>query len=169
MQQSDGPFDSHLSYDCSKDVIIEQRHTILCSCENIKQCVVIFRRCHMHSKVYHSMLYSRRQRSVSYFVQYRNEHMVLKYGKIILFFTCKNQHFAIIEHHRTLTAFSEQLKSSQYYNLLKNVVDLFFSRVEIHSFDCICIPISFISKHCVVFEADRCFIVTPVSDCEEHD
>ncbi len=164
----DGPFDqTELTAALFHD--INQHHLIVCGCDKPYQCVVVFRRCVIAEKVYHSLIYSRRNSTVSYFVQYRKNQNDINFGKIKLFFTSNNQKYALIEHHGIKTKFSNFIKSSSYYGLLCKSIDYFFFVLYSDTSTIHCIPISSIENYCVVFEKTDHIIVTPLSISYEHD
>ncbi len=164
---ANGPFDqTELTSSLLLD--ISQHHLLVCGCDKPYQCVQVFRRCIIDKKVYHSLIYSRRNSTISYFVQYY-ENNEINIGKIKLFFTSNNGEYALIEHHGIKTKFSDFFKSSSYYKLLCKSIDYFFFVLYSHTSLVHCVPISSIENYCVVFEKNHHMIVTPLSIYYEHD
>ncbi|CAF1134088.1 unnamed protein product [Adineta steineri] len=58
---------------------IHRHHLNMCGCDKPDECVRIFRRCLIDRKMYHSLIYFRRNLSVSYFVQYHNKQDILSF------------------------------------------------------------------------------------------
>ncbi|CAF1513578.1 unnamed protein product, partial [Didymodactylos carnosus] len=83
----DGPFDLFKDKNSTELACIKQYHDIYCNCNSINQCIQTYRRCIVNGQTHHSLAYTRRQISTSYFIQYKNlnngHHM---FGKIVLFF-----------------------------------------------------------------------------------
>ncbi|CAF1205337.1 unnamed protein product [Adineta steineri] len=164
----DGPFDqAELTLALFND--INQHHLMVCSCNKPYQCIQIFRRCMVDKKIYHSLIYSRRKSSVSYFVQYRQNQYDNCFGKIKFFFTINNENYAVIENHEVKTKFSQFFKSSSYYNLLAKTIDYFFFVLCTSVSSIQCVSLSSIENYCIVFENIHHFIVTPLSIDYEHD
>jgi hypothetical protein len=111
------------AYDC---------HEKVCSCINVNKCIVIYRRCLIREHMFHSLLYNKWQRCISYFVQYfYNFDMKQRhFGIIEYFFTCHDKLFALIQRHSTKHLYSDIFKNSKYYNLLKKVLDSFFFVIQ---------------------------------------
>ncbi|CAF1278892.1 unnamed protein product [Rotaria sordida] len=164
----DGPFDqTELTPTLFLD--IHQHHLIVCGCDKPYQCVQVFRRCMIDKKVYHSLIYFRRNSSISYFVQYRQNQNGINFGKIKFFFTSNHGRYAFIEHHEIKTKFSKFFKSSSYYDLLCKSIDYFFFVLHSSVSSTHCVPISSIENYCIVFENTHHIIVTPLSIDYEHD
>ncbi|CAF1306540.1 unnamed protein product, partial [Didymodactylos carnosus] len=49
---------------------LDRYHQQICGCNTINKCIAVYRRCVIRDHMYHSLLYNKRQTSVSYFVQY---------------------------------------------------------------------------------------------------
>ncbi|CAF1677132.1 unnamed protein product [Rotaria magnacalcarata] len=97
----DGPYD--LSSTTPNDYDYMNRiHSSLCMCTDLSSCCLIYRRFIMKNETFHSLIYNRRQTSVSYFVQYSlaNGAIEYRFGIIELFFVCNSVNYAIIKHHR---------------------------------------------------------------------
>lgn len=166
---AEGLFDQDKDFDVHLFPEIQHQHSKCCSCSSVFDCVRIFRRCRIHQQVYHSSIYSRSRKSNSCFVQYRDEAQ-LKYGHIELFFSLKDQTYALIHHHPRISAFSDRFKSSTYYSLLKDSVDYFFSVLQREPSSPIeCVPINAVETHVIVFESRDYLITTSVINQYEHD
>ena len=90
---------------------VNQFHSSSCGCEEPDQCMVVFHRCIIDGRMFHSFLYIRRDSSVSYFVQYRHRLNNNNFGKIRLFFSSTRVTFALIEQHPKKAKFSELFSS----------------------------------------------------------
>ncbi|CAF4978365.1 unnamed protein product, partial [Rotaria magnacalcarata] len=64
----DGPFDQTDLSSMTHD--ITQHHLTVWNCGSFDQCLRIYRRCVIDKKVYHSLIYTRRNSTISFFVQY---------------------------------------------------------------------------------------------------
>lgn len=64
-----------------------QHHLTVCNCDKPDHCARIYRRCIADKKVYHSLIYTRRNATVSFFVQYHTKQGDSSFGKIRYFFT----------------------------------------------------------------------------------
>lgn len=148
---------------------IERQHGTVCSCSDPSTCVSIYRRCQWQQKIYHSLLYTKCKKSISYFVQYHMDDR-LNFGRIALFFRCNNAMFALVHRHQRTGLFSEQFSSSPYYSLIKEPVDRYFFILKHESSSPLeCVPICQIRTHCVIFDRADSFVVTPVTTHHEHD
>ena len=78
--------------------------------------------------MFHSLIYDKRQQSVSYFVQYayNNDVKERRFGIIRYFFPLPNQGHAVIEQYPIKFLYSDYFKKSKYYNLLEKTVGLSF-------------------------------------------
>jgi hypothetical protein len=165
----DSLLDEDKSYNISQFPEIERQHSAVCSCSNRSECISILRRCRWEQKIYHSLLYTKCKKSVSYFVQYGGG-CELKFGRIAIFFLCNSQMFALIHRHQQSALFSEKFLSTKYYSLIKEPIDRYFFVLRRESPSLVeCIPISSIKTHCVVFEFPDSLVVTPVTGHHEHD
>lgn len=148
---------------------IIKHHLTVCNCGKPDQCACIYRRCIIDKKVYHSLLYARRNSTISFFVQYYINQVGSSFGKIRYFFTANNNTFAVIDHHEIKKKFSNLFVSTSYYELLRKSIDSFFYVVYSESSTVHCVPITLIRNHCIIFEMSNCIIVTPISAYGEHD
>ncbi|CAF2115959.1 unnamed protein product [Rotaria magnacalcarata] len=98
---ADGPFDPDLNFDFRSNDSVINFHNTECTCRSIKCCLRAFRRYAVKQRVYHSLTYNRRQKSVSYFVRYYSKDNSTSYffGKIVMFFKYSNSNctYALIE------------------------------------------------------------------------
>lgn len=167
-ESPDGPIDEvDLSSSMVQDII--QSHRMICNCDKLDQCVHIFRRCVIDRKMYHSLIYSRRNSTISYFVQYYEKQEDCKFGKIRYFFTSNDKTFAVIDHYKVKNNFSEFFISTPYYKLLRKSINTFFHVLSSHSSSVNCVPVALIRNHCIIFEMTNYIIVTPLSAYDEHD
>ena len=156
-------------FDIDQFTQISAQHASVCTCSNIFGCITVFRRCRVRQKIYHSLLYTRCTKSKSYFVNYGNG-TDSKYGRIALFFSCKDQMFALIHHHQLHSRFSDEFVSSKYYCLIREPIDRFFSVLQRESSTRLeCIPIDSINTHSIVFDNPHHLFATPVASENEHD
>ncbi|CAF1489614.1 unnamed protein product [Adineta steineri] len=103
------PYDLVLDSIVKNDVV----HKQLCDCKQVNDCFNIYRRFIINKQMYHSLLYNKRGRSLSYFVQYFTDQMCTKFGTIEFFLTIRSQNLKFFlfgtlmenTHHR-----SERLK-----------------------------------------------------------
>jgi hypothetical protein len=167
-QTIDGPLDLSDDSSCINNDVY-QYHLIICGCDKLHQCVLVYRRCIIDQQLFHSLIYSRRNSTVSYFVQYRGAQNQTLFGKIRFFFALKNQTFAFIEHHSVKKQFSDFFSSASYHDLLCKSVDYFFYVLHPQFLSTQCVPITEIEKHCIIFEMEDQIIVTPLSVYNEHD
>ena len=166
---SDGPIDptgqALTAYKYVDDV-----HAKLCTCNYSNKCLIIYRRCVIREEMFHSLLYTRCSKSISYFVEYfvngSGQHNL---GIILYFLTCNSKAFALIERSSIRQKFSDYFKRSRYYNLLKKPLDSFFTILEKKTSIIDLVAIENISKHCIVFDKKDYIIVTTVSSYGEHD
>jgi hypothetical protein len=168
VDQSDGPLDRAVLKPSAFDDV-NQFHGSSCGCEEPDQCMVVFHRCIIDGRMFHSLLYTRRGTSVSYFVQYRHHLNNKNFGKIRLFFSSNRVTFALIEHHPMKAKFSEFLSSSPHLQLLSKSINSFFFVLSLDPSSVHCVPVNCIENHCIVFERPNFALVTPLSICHEHD
>jgi hypothetical protein len=146
-------------------------HRRVCDCDQINLCIVIYRRCMIRARLYHSLIYNKSPKSISYFVEYHlnDEVHQSSYGAIQCFFSCRDEMFASIQYHPMNQLYSERFKTSKYYPSLKRPLDCLFIILnkELTRFDVI--AVENIAKHCIVFEKNNQLIVTTVSAYDEHD
>lgn len=165
---TDGPCDqAELTASLVDDMALH--HTCICGCSDPDQCMVLFRRCVIKKRMFHSLMYFRRNSAVSYFVLYRRYKSDLSFGKIRVFFTFNREAFAFIEHHRMRNKFSEFLALSPYHEVLSKPIDCFYFVLHQKSSSLHCVCINSIENHCIVNEVNDCLIVTPLSSYNEHD
>ncbi|CAF4840063.1 unnamed protein product [Rotaria socialis] len=80
----------------------DQCHSLVChQCDQLNSCIAIYRRFIICQRVFHSLIYQKRQQSVSYFVQYlfNNDLKQRRFGMIKFFFIYRSQGYAAIEHY----------------------------------------------------------------------
>jgi hypothetical protein len=142
---------------------------MLCDCRQYSLCVAIYRRCKIKRRVYHSLLYVKRQSTISYFVEYVDDKQKKCYGSVKLFFTCRGRAFALINHHPSHRMFSDFFSSSRYHPVLSKCIDVYFHFLTTGSSFLDCISIDGIVNICIIFETADGLIVTPLSTGYEHD
>ena len=170
VHQKDGPVDpsgevpdqTTYAYAC---------HRRVCDCDQINRCIVIYRRCVIRERVYHSLIYKRSPKSISYFVEYYSDETIHQptYGTIQCFFTCNNESFALIQRHAMKQLYSDRFRSSTYYRSLKRSLDSLFVVLDNAPTRSDVITVKNISRHCIVFDKKNELIVTAISAYDEHD
>ena len=105
---------------------IIEHHLVVCNCGKLDQCLRTCRRCIIDTKVYHSLIYTRRNSTISFFVQYYTNQDDSNFGKIRYFFTSNNDTFAVIDHRESKKKFSNFFISTSYCELLRKSLDSFF-------------------------------------------
>ena len=170
-QDCDGPVDREHRFDFSLHSPVSEVHTRLCGCPSIGQCVRGYQRCRANRKIFHSLSYSRRRKSVSYFVRCRDtDSDDLFFGKIVIFFVCKHRAFALTQIYPRQDSFSDFFRSSLSYFLLKNAVDrLFFLLSSTPCLELRAVPMDSVVDHCIVFNHEHYLIATSVSSYDEHN
>ena len=143
-------------------------HEHVCECDQPTTCITIFNRCIIKSKTYHSLSYTNRQSTISYFVQYFNDNQNTLFGSIELFFTYKGSSFALINYHSAKHLFSDVFRSTPYYYILSKCIYMYFYILQSKSSSFHYVPIQNILNLCIVFENYNLLIVTPISKCYEH-
>lgn len=158
-----------ISFDFLDDV--RTFHSQLCNCLDIGNCVMIYRRFCIQQKMFHSLIYYKRQNSVSYFVQYNRSsgHEKNYFGSIKLFFTCNSKAFAVVSNHPMKVLYSDHFRTSKYFGCLRNVLDNFYFVLEKNPIETHLVDINCIKNHCVVIEMKDSLHATIVSAYDEHD
>jgi hypothetical protein len=163
----DGPFDPDTSFNFSGHNFFSTNRL-----STINGSMVAYRRCRVRNKLFHSLFYMKRNKSVSFIVRYRSADDVedFRIGKIIVFVTIDNIAFALIESFSTHRDCSSLFRSSPYHRLLSEPFNQFFYLLSKDS-DSIChlTRDSNIIDHCILFDLGDHFIATPVSSYDEHD
>jgi hypothetical protein len=146
-------------------------HDRSCDCEQERDCFTIYRRFIINQQMYHSLIYNKRGRSVSYFVQYFFDQNCPQFGTIEFFFTLKSESkcYAFVNEYRVIRKYSDYFKKSKYIDILEKPLDLFFFVIENHPVKKSIVCIDSIKKHCIIFQMNDYKIVTPVSTYNEHD
>ena len=171
IQMIDRLFDQYLNSDLFSNYSILSAHSNICGCSTANDSLKLFRRCVIRRHVYHSMHCTKRQKSVSFFIRYRDSDNPVEYrfGKIIIFFKYLTSSYAFIERYPVIQKFSELLPSPHYRLLHKPVNELFFIISQTRSSNLEPILLSRILDHCIVFDCIEYQITTPVSSYDEHD
>jgi hypothetical protein len=146
-------------------------HDRLCDCKQVRECFSIYRRFIINQQMFHSLIYNKRGRSISYFVQYLLDRTDPQFGTIEFFFTLesKKKSYAVIHEYRVKQKYSSYFNKSKYFHLLRKPLDSLFFVLENHPMEKNVVCTDLIKKHCIVFEMNDCKIVTPVSTYYEHD
>ena len=150
---------------------IKEFHSCVCDCEQLDSCGNIYSRFVIHNIMFHSLLYSRRKNSISYFVQYQSGGNLqdIKFGIIEFFFMLKSNAYALIRCHRLKSKFSDYFKRSAYYHSLKGPIDRFYYVLEKEHYRIDFVPIDCIANHCISAEKDDHLIVSIIWSYDEHD
>ncbi|CAF1544378.1 unnamed protein product [Rotaria magnacalcarata] len=124
---SDGLFDSFLlgSSDDLYNVLIKY-HAKKCSCNAVQNCTKYYRRCMLRRRIYHSMKYLKKKKTISYFIQFGSAASEFNFGKILFFFSLQGQALALIQHFVYYQRYSTYFKSSCYYDIIKKPIDLYY-------------------------------------------
>lgn len=151
--------------------MISTYHNSLCDCDQLNSCCKVYRRYSIHEKIFHSLIYTRRMNSVSYFVRYRSgiDMEPDRFGMIDLFFTCNDRGYAAIMNHRVNAQFSDRFKESSYYRSLRIPIDYFYHLVEKIHRHVDLVPVDLIINHCIIVEQNDHLLVTDVLSYDEHD
>jgi hypothetical protein len=167
----DGPSDGVRSFDFSHHRSVVLVHDQSCTCQSVNSCVNGFQRYRISRKCFHSLAYSRRQKSVSYFVRCQKENCVeFLFGKIVIFFTHGGSTFALLQVHPVQSYCSDFFQASESYFLLKKPLDRLFFLLSLSPLpELEACPIDLLLDHCIVFSHEKHLIVTPVSSYDEHN
>ncbi|CAF2085091.1 unnamed protein product [Rotaria magnacalcarata] len=114
--------------------------------------------------IYHSLIYKKRQLSVSYFVKYGS-----LFGTIMTFIACNGKQYALIKRYEVKNLFSNCFVSSKYYSLLLISIDEFFFVLEKTSSQVDVVDAYSSLDICIVIEEVDSFVVSPMSAYHEHD
>ncbi|CAF1619525.1 unnamed protein product [Rotaria magnacalcarata] len=146
-------------------------HAQLCDCEQLHKCFNIYRRFIIKDRMFHSLMYNKRGKSVSYFIQYSIDQRHYYFGTIEYFFflLSKEKSYAVVNLYPVKEKYSDYFRLSKYYHLLKKPLDSFFFVLENHPCKKTIVLTGFILKHCIVFDMNEYILVTPVSAYNEHD
>lgn len=146
-------------------------HKKNCDCNNYHACFKTYHRCLIGKKMYHSLQYVKRKNTISYFIKYAIGGDNFEFGAIKVFFQYKQQTYALVQNFQRVNAFSDYLKESRYYNLLKQSIDTFYfvlKKTNINRF----ILVKDIEKHMIIFQGilnKDLILATPISSITEHD
>lgn len=105
-------------------------HARNCSCNVVQGCIKYYRRCTLRRRVYHSMKYLKKKKTISYFIQFRSTASEFNFGKILLFFSQQGQTLALIQQFVYCQRYSNYFKSSCYYDIIKKPLDLYYFIVK---------------------------------------
>ena len=166
----DGPHDLCQS-PASKHIWMSNIHADLCECGRLDSCCTIYRRFIIHGAMFHSLIYQKRQNSISYFVQYLfgGQACDRRFGKIELFFTCAYGSYAVIRRHHIARLYSDWFKSASYYFLVLKPLDTLYFVLEKDHRQLDLVQTNSIVNHCIVIEKSDHLFVTPFSSYHEHD
>lgn len=146
-------------------------HEELCGCEMSLECFHIYRRFMIKKQIYHSLIYNKRNKAVSYFIQFFSEQNQPHFGTVEFFFTLKNKnkYYAYINEHFVKQKYSDYFQNSKYFDVLRKPLDVLFFVLENCPSKRTFICTDKITKHCIVFQMKSFKIVTPVSTYDEHE
>ena len=167
----DGPIDNERSFDFSHHRSAVLAHDQSCVCQLINSCLSGFQRWRVNRKCFHSLSYSRRQKSVSYFVRCQRQNSTeFLFGKIVIFFTHGPSNFALLQVHPAQNHYSDSFQASDSYFLLKKPLDRLFFRLSLNPLpELEACPLDTLLDHCIVFTRETHLIATPVSSYDEHN
>lgn len=166
------PVDLNVDISINDYPVIIENHNNICKCLNPSNCISIYRRCIISNHMFHSLIYKRKGKSNSYFISYSKStnDKIIYYGRIILFFSCINRTYAVVQRYIQNQNFSSLFKSSPYFFLLEKPMDKFFSLLSKQPSDLFdAIDIDHVIKHCIIFDFKEQLIATEVSAYHEHD
>ena len=146
-------------------------HDFICTCDNLNSCFKIYRRFMINNKMFHSIIYTKKRDSVSYFVQYllNDDIDERRFGVIDLFFTYNGNGYALIKYYRVKELFSNAFKNSYYYYLLTRPIDRSYYIVEKTYCQYDIVLTGQILNHCVVIDKTDYLFVTNILSYGEHD
>ncbi|CAM4944421.1 unnamed protein product [Rotaria socialis] len=106
----------------------------LCDCEQLHKFFNIYRRFIIKDRMFHSLMYNKRGKSVSYFIQYSFDQRHYYFGTIEYFFflLSKEKSYAVVNLYPVKQNYSDYFRLSKYYHLLKKPLDSFFFVLENH-------------------------------------
>ena len=148
---------------------INQRHGSMCGCDESSACVQFYRRYRTKHMVYHSLLYSKRGSSISFFVHYSEDGEPDLFGSVELYFTCANKSYALINQYGVKNLFTDYFASSKYHVQLLKATDAYFHVLDHTSTLQKIVLVEQIKTMCIVFDFSDSYVVTPVSSSYEHD
>ncbi len=146
-------------------------HKQLCGCNNFRECIKPYRRCVVSKIMYHSLQYTKRKSTISYFVRYLFRPNMFEFGMIEVFFRYQGQTYALVKNFQVVNAFSDYLTDSHYYELLKQPINKFFFVLKKTNNNSI-VSVEKLEKHMILFEdipQKGLILATPVSSMNEHD
>lgn len=121
--------------------------------------------------MFHSLQYFKRKNTMSYFVQYLFYRDQVEFGDIKIFFKYQGQTYALIQNFQIVNAFSDYIKESHYYELLKEAIDHFYFVLKKTNISRI-VLVEKIQKHGIIFKdiiQKPLALATVVSTITEHD
>jgi hypothetical protein len=148
---------------------INQSHESLCDCGNTNECVQFYRRYRTKHLVYHSLLYSKRGSSMSFFIHYSDDGESDLFGSVELYFACAQKSYALINHYEVKNLFTDYFASSKYHMYLLKAMNKYFHVLHLKSTHQKIVPVERIKSMCVVFDFSDSCVVTPISSSYEHD
>ncbi|CAF1367916.1 unnamed protein product [Rotaria sp. Silwood1] len=83
--------------------ILPNIHQRFCNCSNVNNCMKFYQRFRNKQQiVYHSLEYTKKQSSVSYFIKYGS-----LFGIVIVFMSCNDKQYAVVKRHPIKKRFSD--------------------------------------------------------------
>lgn len=130
--------------------------------------VCLYKRYRSAFVTYHSSIYDHELNCNSHVVSYidNRDIAVVHYGKLIIFFSSRNQNYAFIQAY-----IYSQKKMSHYVELpneLHDRINLFFPMVSL-GYDFIVVPITSIRHKCILTPISDTFCVSEIRIDYEHD
>lgn len=167
---ADGPFDVSNFSEIDSDVL-RRVHLDMCGCVDVENCCIVYRRLRLKEVTFHSLIYQRRQSSISYFVQYSrtSNKQHTRFGIIEYFVVISGRSYAYIRQHKIKRLYSDTFLQSSYYFLLRNTLDALYFCLEKHHEHCEIAPIECILNHCIITERPDELLVTNYVSYQEHD
>lgn len=166
-----GPIDPSPSPASEYKYTLEFHSSLICDCVHLNSCIVIYHRFIVRQQIYHSLIYTRRRNSISYFVEYcsANDIPNRRFGSIKYFFVYENEGYAVFDTHSIRHDYSDFFRASKYYGLLKDSLNCVLFVLEKNSRRTEFVKTDFIINDCIVIDMNDALLITPVQNCYEHD
>ena len=148
---------------------INRSHQSMCNCDGSKACVQFYRRYRSKHLVYHSLLYTKRGSSISFFIHYSEDGEPDLFGSVEVYFSCTDKKYALINHYEAKSLFTDYFVSSRYHPHLLTATNAYFHVLHQTSTHQKIVLVERIKSMCIVFHFSDSYVVTPVSSSYEHD